>query len=99
MPSLSRCPVCSSALQSVSTAHSVTCGTTIRYDVLITQKLTGSKSGFHSNARKALRKEKYIKSAHETQQKQENYASKKQTQAQVTQLMQAVLAQENATIE
>ena len=37
----------------------------------------------------------------ETQQTQENYASKKQkyTQAQVTQLTQAVLAEENATIE
>ena len=42
------------------------------------------KPGFHSNARKALRKEKYaskIKSAQETQQMQENYASKKQKYA------------------
>jgi len=39
---------------------------------------------FHSNARKALRKEKYaskIKNAQETQQIQENYASKKQKYA------------------
>jgi len=54
------------------------------------------KRGFHSNARKALRKKKYaskIKSAQETQQTPENYASKnKSTQAQVTQLTQAVLA-------
>jgi len=38
------------------------------------------KPGFHSNARKALHKEKYaskIKSVQETQQTQENYASKK----------------------
>jgi len=38
------------------------------------------KPGFHSNARKALRKKKYaskIKSAQETQQTQENYAVKK----------------------
>jgi len=61
------------------------------------------KPGFHLNARKTLRKEKYagkIKSAQETQQTQENYASKnKSMQAQVTQLTQAVLAQENAMIE
>ena len=42
------------------------------------------KPGFHSNARKVLRKKKYaskIKSAQETQETQENYASKKQKYA------------------
>ena len=47
-------------------------------------RLMRVKPGFHSNARNALRKEKYaskIKSAQETQQTQENYASKKQKYA------------------
>jgi len=64
---------------------------------------SGLKPGFHSNARnarKALRKEKYaskIKSAQETQQTQENYASEKQKYASASHA--TVLAQENATIE
>jgi len=44
------------------------------------RKKTPLKPGFHSNARKALRKVKYaskIKSVQETQQTQENYARKK----------------------
>jgi len=52
------------------------------------------------NAREALRKEKYaskIKSAQETQQTQENYASEKQKYASASHA--TVLAQENATIE
>jgi len=58
----------------------------------------------HATNARALRKEKYaskIKSVQEMQQMQENYASKKNksAQAQVNQLTQAVIVQENATIE
>jgi len=54
---------------------------------LVFSTCSGVMPGFHSNARnarKALRKEKYaskIKSAQETQQTQENYASQKQKYA------------------
>ena len=53
-------------------------------DCVVSLLINWLKPGFHSNAvnaRKALRKEKYaskIKSVQETQQTQENYASKKQ---------------------
>jgi len=62
------------------------------------------KPGFHSNARKALHKEKYaskIKSARNATNARKLCKQKtfKSMQPQVTQLTQAVLAQENATIE
>jgi len=60
------------------------------------------KPGFHSNARnarKVLHKKQYASKIKNAQETQENYASKKNksTQAQVRQLTQAILAQENAT--
>jgi len=62
------------------------------------------KPGFHSNvrnARNALRKEKYASKIKKVRNKRKKItqAKKKSTQAQVTQLTQAVFAQENATIE